>query len=230
MLHTNPERAVDDPVTATINGETVTWANKYKGSKDTNANNHGDTGPDGVGEMVTATINDQIVHWTNDYAGPSAATSAQQTSIRTASNEIYTSQATTAAHHIQDLTSSTEAFANSVAKTPSTVPTNSLVNIASKASSILSAKASQAAAYFGNKAAPKTQAKPLPQTPAKATSKAPAKSSSKSSSKASSSTSAVSTSAPSGSWGRQAYYNAAQGHVEGLVFLNHFGNANALPG
>ena len=35
---------------------------------------------------------------------------------------------------------------------------------------------------------------------------------------------------PSNSWGRRAYYNAGQGHADGLVFLNHFGNANALPG
>jgi len=52
---------------------------------------------------------------------------------------------------------------------------------------------------------------------------------------ATSSRNAVSTSAqldasPStGSWTRQAYYNAGEGVAEGLTFLNHFGQADSIP-
>ncbi|KAL9103223.1 MAG: hypothetical protein Q9163_001710 [Psora crenata] len=34
----------------------------------------------------------------------------------------------------------------------------------------------------------------------------------------------------SGSWNRQAYYNADEGTSEGLMFLNHFGGTNGIPG
>ena len=34
----------------------------------------------------------------------------------------------------------------------------------------------------------------------------------------------------SGSWARQAYYNAETGAVEGITFLNHFGGVDGIPG
>lgn len=45
---------------------------------------------------------------------------------------------------------------------------------------------------------------------------------------ASSSTTSAPTS--SGSWMRQAYYNAADGTSQGITFLNHFGGENGVPG
>lgn len=36
--------------------------------------------------------------------------------------------------------------------------------------------------------------------------------------------------ATSGSWARQAYYNAASGTADGLTFLNHFGGTDGIPG
>jgi hypothetical protein len=36
--------------------------------------------------------------------------------------------------------------------------------------------------------------------------------------------------ASSGSWTRQAYYNAADGTSQGITFLNHFGGENGVPG
>lgn len=36
--------------------------------------------------------------------------------------------------------------------------------------------------------------------------------------------------ASSGSWTRQAYYNAADGTVQGFTFLNHFGGVKGVPG
>ena len=36
--------------------------------------------------------------------------------------------------------------------------------------------------------------------------------------------------ASSGSWTRQVYYNAADGTVQGITFLNHFGGVNRVPG
>ena len=32
------------------------------------------------------------------------------------------------------------------------------------------------------------------------------------------------------SWARQAYYNAAAGTADGLIFLNHFGGTDGIPG
>ena len=40
----------------------------------------------------------------------------------------------------------------------------------------------------------------------------------------------ASSEANSGSWARQAYYNAADGTSQGITFLNHFGGANGVPG
>lgn len=36
--------------------------------------------------------------------------------------------------------------------------------------------------------------------------------------------------ASSGTWTRQAYYNAEDGIAQGLTFLNHFGGAKGIPG
>lgn len=36
--------------------------------------------------------------------------------------------------------------------------------------------------------------------------------------------------ATSGSWTRQAYYDAAEGTTDGLTFLNHFGGTKGIPG
>ena len=47
---------------------------------------------------------------------------------------------------------------------------------------------------------------------------------------AAASTSEASAPVSSGSWARQAYYNAADGTTEGITFLNHFGGANGIPG
>lgn len=51
-------------------------------------------------------------------------------------------------------------------------------------------------------------------------------------------TSAASSSAPAAAktnsgasnWGRQAYYNAGEGVSKGFTFLNHFGEADSIPG
>ena len=40
----------------------------------------------------------------------------------------------------------------------------------------------------------------------------------------------ASSEASSGSWARQAYYNAADGTSQGITFLNHFGGVNGVPG
>lgn len=211
---------MDDPVTAIIDGKTMTWENKYAGPVDKEEQAPSDTRPHGVGGMVTATLDGQIVSWTNQYTGPSATMPTQDVQVNSVPPEINASQATTVLDQVQKPTpSSTEAPIKAVAKTSAIVSTNSPVNLAAKASSMLFAQASKASAYFGNKASSMTPVQASFEDLAEPTAKSSAKESS---------TAAIS--APSGSWGRQAYYNAAQGHAEGLMFLNHYGNANDLPG
>ena len=198
--HKEVKRTVGDAVTATINGQTVTWMNKYPGPMDKEAAGNADNVPHGVGDMVTATIDGQIVSWMNEYTGPAVA-------------------------------SSTNALVKTTPSTFSTVLGSNPANLVGKASSILSAQVSKASAYIGGKASSVTAAKSSWRLSPLSTMHAP----SAASSTAASSTSAVRTSSsgtsvPSGSWGRQAYYNAAQEKAEGLVFLNHFGTTNALPG
>ena len=208
---------MDDPVTAIIDGKTMTWENKFAGPVDKGEQAPADDRPHDVGEMVTATIDGQIVSWTNQYTGPSATTPTQDAQVNSAPPESNASQATTVLDQVQNpISSSTEASIKAAAKTSAIVSTPSTINLAVKASSMLLAQASKVSAYFGKKASPvATSFENLAKPTAKASAKA-------------SSTAAIG--APSGSWGRRAYYNAAQGHAEGLMFLNHYGNANDLPG
>lgn len=194
------ERAVGDPVTATIDNKVVTWVNRY--AVNDNKEVQGDDGHD-VGLMVTATINGQIVSWVNQYRGPEATT-ALQDSGSTAASDLGISQATSVAPAVQ--------------RVASILTSNAPVNLAAKTSTMHSAEAS-VHADNKNLASPDIVAQ---------SSSGLAKSSSKLAQP--SNKTLPKTSAPSNSWGRQAYYNAGKAHAEGLVFLNHFGNANALPG
>lgn len=219
-LHDDVERAIDDAVTVTIDGNIVTWKNKYAGQMDKEEQTQADTRPHVVGDMVTATLDGNIVSWTNQYAGPSGTMPTQDAQVKSVPAESDVPQATTIAGQVHNPPlSPTEASIKAIAKTSAMLSTHTPVNLAIKASSMLVAQASKASAYFGNKASPMTSVKASFKDLAKPTVKSSAKASS---------TAAIG--APSGSWGRQAYYNAAQGHAEGLTFLNHYGNANDLPG
>ncbi|KAL8794335.1 MAG: hypothetical protein Q9195_003162 [Heterodermia aff. obscurata] len=226
-VHEGVERAVGDAVTATIDCQVVTWINKYAGPVNEEAAQAENSVPHGVDEMVTATINGQIVSWTNQYTGPSTASSLNPTPVAPAPVETTTSQATTAALQAQAFSSSpTDAPAKTTPTTFSTVPTSNPANLVGKASSLISAKVSKASAYISAKASSVTATTPSSTTLPLATVHATSTSSSIPSARTTSS----GTSVPSGSWRRQAYYNAAQEKAEGLVFLNHFGTAHDLPG
>lgn len=62
------QRAVGDLVSATIDGQLVSWKNVYAGP--------GSVTDAPVGDVVSATIDGQIVSWTNTYAGPAVTTDA----------------------------------------------------------------------------------------------------------------------------------------------------------
>ncbi|RMD40065.1 hypothetical protein DV735_g5053, partial [Chaetothyriales sp. CBS 134920] len=66
----NEKRAVGDMVTATINGQVVSWVNQYSGDTSSPAADASQANPnDSSPPMVTATINGQVVSWVNEYSG-----------------------------------------------------------------------------------------------------------------------------------------------------------------
>ncbi|RMZ76160.1 hypothetical protein DV738_g5128, partial [Chaetothyriales sp. CBS 135597] len=76
----NEKRAVGDMVTATINGEVVSWVNQYSGGAGSSTGEASQTNPnDSPCPMVTATINGEVVSWVNEYTGDDS-TAASDTS------------------------------------------------------------------------------------------------------------------------------------------------------
>jgi len=68
------KRALGDWITATINGQVVSWKNNYDGSSaamTTQAN----------APVITATVNGEVVSWTNNYGGASATTTQSSTLV-----------------------------------------------------------------------------------------------------------------------------------------------------
>ena len=205
--------------------------------------------------MVTATINGQIASWVNQYAGPGTTTThheevdtpivagnSQPTSAASILANIASSSVIQAiekaAAKISSAVQSVVPVQSSIASTPlpqafEKVPPK-IPSVVKSASSTQSDTASVPPVQGLEKAIPKISsaiknaAAPVETAPNPTTSEVQSEPTSKTSVKSSSSTSTRP--APSGSWNRQAYYNAGQEYAEGLVFLNHFGNANDLPG
>lgn len=82
------KRAVGDKVTATINGELVSWINQYDGGAPAAPAAPTMTVTAGcgqakraVGDMVVATINGDVVSWINTYDGKAAPAPTQVVTV-----------------------------------------------------------------------------------------------------------------------------------------------------
>lgn len=164
-------------------------------------------------DMVVATIDGQVVSWTNNWSGEAATTSAAATS--SAADDIvvatidgvvvswtnnWSGESSTAAA----ATTTTAAAATTLATSTAAATTSSVVESSSAYEAV-------------NRIATSTSS---------SSSTAEASSTSSSSTSSSSSAAATQTSS-SGSWTRQAYYNAESGTADGVVFLNHMGGSGS---
>lgn len=78
-------RGTGDWVTATIDGQIVSWSNHYTAQS---------TASNWLGDWITATINGQVQSWPNPYPGQSTTTSAVGSPASSTMNSIVTSSET----------------------------------------------------------------------------------------------------------------------------------------
>ncbi|RMZ90654.1 hypothetical protein DV736_g2102, partial [Chaetothyriales sp. CBS 134916] len=78
----NEKRGVGDMVTATINGQVVSWVNQYSGATISPMAEPSQTSQnDSLPSMVTATIKGQVISWVNQYSGESSVASGTSSSL-----------------------------------------------------------------------------------------------------------------------------------------------------
>lgn len=87
------KRAVGDWVTATIDGQVVSWQNNWSGSPTSAPASAVPAQATGAGQWITATIDGQVVSWQMDATTAPAATTAVATSSPAATSAVPTSAA-----------------------------------------------------------------------------------------------------------------------------------------
>lgn len=134
------KRAVGDLVSATIDGQLVSWTNVYAGPGVATA-----APKPAIGDLVSATIDGQLVSWTNVYTGPAVATDApvlevvsdtraSTLDLDTTEYADLTSQSSTSSSTTITVTSSSTSQSSTSSSTTTTVTSSSTSSTAPAAS------------------------------------------------------------------------------------------------